>query len=1196
MGKKISAALLSLITALSTISSVAAAEDSSVISVRYDEAARKVVVAAPEGTEYSGADFEQVVGDDLSVHQPLTEKEVRLAFKVEGATGEDSYDEVSITIPGLYEAGAGNEKPKVVPEIAEWYSASTGSFQVMDSSKIVIGSEALRYVGEEFQKDLEDMTGRTLAILVGTKDMAKEGDFYFTLASEDTMLGEEGYAMRIGSRVETEGISATGIYWATRTILQTLKLSDDKNSMPEGEMRDYPKYQVRGFVFDVARKAVSMDMLKDVAKNMAWYKMNDLQVHLNDNLIFLEDFYNASQPDANDGFQGYTGFRLESSVKNAENISIASEDYHYSKAEFQEFIQEFRKIGMNIVPEIDVPAHAMAITEVFPEYAVKKIKASNHRSLVDHLDISRPEVVEFTKTIFDDYTQSGVFDSNTIIHVGADEFEDSATAYREFLNTLLPYIKQTNTVRLWGGLTRIKDNKTEITEEAIKGSQINLWSKDWSDGLDMYELGFDLINTLDAYGYMVPNGNGTRGAYQDYVNKDVVFRDFMPNKVRRSNGVDVTLPAGDKQMLGGAYALWQDNIDTRACGLSEEDLFRSFFDGLGVYAEKTWANGQEKGSVAAIDAQMQKISFAPNTNPYGRENSDDGIYAAYDFEAGTETDSSILGRDLTEMTGVNTVTENGNTSLLLNGGSSYAEIPLCTLGSTEKKSLSFTLNLNEVVPGQILFEADAPYGTHDIRITENRKLGFTRELHEYEFDYELIPGKTQEIQIVTGQQQTSLYADGIWIGNATGRFVNGGVVKKANLRNSSLALPVQRIGSKTNAVQGTIDNIQIKSEEELSNVIPAERFVITSDNENALRNEKEGPAYLAFDGNPATFWHSNYSPKQELPAAVTVDMGMEYEIEKMIYLPRQDGGNENGIITAYTLEVSTDGIQYQETAAGMLAEDVSGKTISFDPVKARYVRFTATAGKNGFASASEISFCAATQKEELQEQFSVCQNMKDAGYTEASWRTFQTALANAKKVLEREKASQKTVDTVLAVLQEAKEGLILKEIPLKPIEDEKKPPSGGKEEPQELPKKGSVHQIGKLKYKITESTKEKKAVTVTGAAKKVSGKLSIPGEVKIQGHTYQVTAIADRAFRGNRKLKTLIIGANVTKIGKESFGGCKKLKNVTITSIRLKNIGKHAFRGISGKAKIRVAKKKLAAYRKYFKKAKLNARVKIVKK
>ncbi len=65
----------------------------------------------------------------------------------------------------------------------------------------------------------------------------------------------------------------------------------------------------------------------------------------------------------------------------------------------------------------------------------------------------------------------------------------------------IPYVDKTKyrlfcCFRMWGGLTRSKDNPpTENNKDAIDGVQINLWSKDWADGIDMYNMGTDLINT-----------------------------------------------------------------------------------------------------------------------------------------------------------------------------------------------------------------------------------------------------------------------------------------------------------------------------------------------------------------------------------------------------------------------------------------------------------------------------------------------------------------------------------------------------------------------------------------------------------------------------------------------------------------------------------------------------------------------------
>ena len=57
---------------------------------------------------------------------------------------------------------------------------------------------------------------------------------------------------------------------------------------------------------------------------MAWYKLNDLQVHLNDNYIFLEDYINSDKSNIEDAYNAYSAFRLESDLRNEKGEGITS--------------------------------------------------------------------------------------------------------------------------------------------------------------------------------------------------------------------------------------------------------------------------------------------------------------------------------------------------------------------------------------------------------------------------------------------------------------------------------------------------------------------------------------------------------------------------------------------------------------------------------------------------------------------------------------------------------------------------------------------------------------------------------------------------------------------------------------------------------------------------------------------------------
>ena len=88
---------------------------------------------------------------------------------------------------------------------------------------------------------------------------------------------------------------------------------------------------------------------------------------------------------------------------------------------------------------------------------------------------------------------------------------------------------------------------------------------------------------------------------------------------------------------------------------------------------------------------------------------------------------------------------------------------------------------------------------------DNGKLGFTRELYDYYFDYELPVGKQVNLQIVVQQQSAKLYVDGQFVSDAKGRFFHNNMVKKDNITNATFALPLERIGSKSDSIEAEID-------------------------------------------------------------------------------------------------------------------------------------------------------------------------------------------------------------------------------------------------------------------------------------------------------------------------------------------------------------------------------------------------------
>ena len=153
-----------------------------------------------------------------------------------------------------------------------------------------------------------------------------------------------------------------------------------------------------------------------------------------------------------------------------------------------------------------------------------------------------------------------------------------------------------------------------------------------------------------------------------------------------------------------------------------------------------------------------------------------------------------------------------------------------------------------------------------------------------------------------------------------------------------------------------------------------------------------------------------------------------------------------------------------------------------------------------------------------------------------------------------------------------------------PSQQPSEAPSQKPEQDIKVPAKGTKLTAKGASYQVT-SAAEKNPTVVYKGSKKQKASVTIPDTVTIDKVTYKVTSIAANAFKNNKKLKKVVIGKNVTKIGKKAFYGCSKLKKITVKTTKLtkKNVGSQAFKGIHKKATFKVSKKKISSYRKIFK-------------
>ena len=139
----------------------------------------------------------------------------------------------------------------------------------------------------------------------------------------------------------------------------------------------------------------------------------------------------------------------------------------------------------------------------------------------------------------------------------------------------------------------------------------------------------------------------------------------------------------------------------------------------------------------------------------------------------------------------------------------------------------------------------------------------------------------------------------------------------------------------------------------------------------------------------------------------------------------------------------------------------------------------------------------------------------------------------------------------------------------------------------------AVDKKTKATYKVTTSN----TVQYVKASSKKAKIVKVPSTITVNGVKCQVTSIAPKAMKGNKKLTKVVIPASVRTIGAQAFAGCKNLKNITIQTPYLtkKSVGAKAFKGISDKAVIKVPKKQFKAYQKLLKTKGVSKKVKIKK-
>lgn len=592
-----------------------------------------------------------------------------------------------LTVPFSF-AAENNEKPFVIPELRDW-TGGEGNWTLSENASIVIpenNREQLLPAAEEFSADIKTMFGKNIPVRTGE---AKPGDISLSLA-KIASDNDEAYELDIAGTVSIKANKPVGVFWATRTILQILEQSPNLQ-MPQGKTLDYPKYQLRGFMLDCGRKFFTIDFLRDYVKLMSYYKMNTFQIHLNDNgFKTLFD---------NDWNKTYAAFRLESDTY----PGLTAKDGSYTKKEFIDLQKLAERNHVNIIPEIDVPAHSLAFSHYLPEIGSKEYG-------MDHLDLFNPKTYEFLDGLFKEYLSGDepVFRGRQV-HVGTDEYSNAkkevVEQFRHFTDHYIRLVESYGKQAvIWGALTHAKGDTPVKSENVL----MYLWHNNYAQPLDMIKEGYDIVSIPDGYLYIVPEA----GYYYNYLNTKNLYNSWEPTQVG-----NVKLEDDHPRLKGGMFAVWNDHVGN---GISEKDVHHRVFPGMQTLAVKMWTGGGNLIPFEQFDQKRGTISEGPGTNVMGTIKGAKGIVL----------EEKELGP--------------GSGTKLKEIGYGY--------------KVEFDINVASAEKGTVLFQS--PNAVVYLSDPEEGKLGFSRDGYLYTFNYIVPVGKTVRIAIEGDSRATKLYVDG----------------------------------------------------------------------------------------------------------------------------------------------------------------------------------------------------------------------------------------------------------------------------------------------------------------------------------------------------------------------------------------------------------------------------------------------------
>ena len=1053
----------------------------------------------PEGYEIQviGSEYPQVITDDgkISEYNMYDYKSMEIMLQV--VNKEDETDVAKkafqVAVPkktqkhsDLFpEVQKQNAEPKVIPSIQEWYGYD-GEFKLTKDSRIIVKDGAnlgADKIAKQFQEDMKEITGMELAIVSGQESDAD--DILIESAVEDTYtLGDEGYLLQADDDgIHIIGNGYNGCLYGAMTLEQVFYTQKDEFKFPKGIARDFSKYAVRGVMIDIARTPYRMDALEDIVKALAFYKINEVQFHLNDN----RHVPGNADRDKYEHWENVEGmFRLESDTFPSLKTTEKKNDYYnevfggspqYTKEEYKNLQNLAMDYGINPISEIDAPGHSLLFTKYVRNHldeaqkAVPEIKgninADKDWELLAMTGEKKDSAFAFMDALFDEYLEEDVFLGDTV-NIGADEYwninDQERPGVQEYIRKMADNVKDHDKkVRMWGSTSQFFKNQDQA--KAYNDIEIDFWSNSWENAANRIEQGYKVVNVDSFHLY----GNPGRDK-RDVVNVEHVFNNWDPTVMTGSK-----VSKSEPNLLGAKTALWADIADM---GVTERDNFERIMRQAAVLSEKTWGGTDETQTFEEYSFKYGRLQQGPGVSLGADVDSETGLVLDYDFanvKDGRVYDASGNGY-------------NGNISdakIKEEAGTAWLQLNGDTEVQTELRSMDYPYTVQFEL--RLAKEGNGDGETYifdgrDGRLSINDKgnLQINRSYFTQDFGYQIPTDKPVQMTIVGTQQVTKLYIDGK-LEKTLLRTTNSETDYEHLL--STFVFPLSSIGK---GIEGELANLKVYnkalSPEKIKEV--SEKKEVTE--VNVSQGTAAGTAQRKGDGNQDVDWKKlrvgwkaidgdgnaldgkhgtdvsekdSYFEGAYADSAFAVDMLEEQDISKLVL--QWDRAPKS-----FKIQISEDGSVWKDLQT---VDGESVNTITFaETIHTRYIKMQGVSlnGSNTF-KLREFEAYEAVDKTALKEQVKAAEEKcEEFGLTFADakgYDAFMDAYMKAEAMYENTLAEQNDVDLATKTLEET-----LKDLPENP-------------EPGEVEVESVKVTVNKTELKVGETTTAKAVITPDNA-------------------------------------------------------------------------------------------------------------------